>query len=239
MKKISKPYIGITLTFASRTEGRLAIEDVSFLIKASTLKEAISVAKKIGEKRSRGSISHTKDFIKYLGIYDIFGVVGPLGHGAMMGQTSKFSYKSLYKVKRLLARYTDYTINQKGCDTAVNDLYIVKFVYFLGAPVPYQSRRALVCWGIIKSHDKSKILNESIKLAQSAKFKQKIILRDYEKIFSSDVLQFVGVNDIRPLFEKLREGNYFLNGYKGMKKISDLNKVVLPDSRIFKEVFAE
>ena len=239
VKKI-KQYVGITLRFAVGNEGQLTIDDVNFLIQEFTLARAIKTASKIGKERSYGEVSLHGDFMQYVGIDDIYRVAGPLGHGAMMGQTSKFSYKNIEKVKKVLGNHKDYIIYEKDFDPPVDNLYIAKFVYFLGAPIPYISRRALVCLGIVKSPDKNKVVDEAIKLAESSEFKRKITLRDYEERFSSDFLQFVDIYNISPVFEKLKVGNCFLGMYKRIRSLKDIQreKDALPDPKKFKGFFA-
>jgi hypothetical protein len=239
MSNRSRHYIGITLTFATRTQGELALQEPSFLARASTFSATMQFAKKIGIRRSWGNTSGHDDFVKCLGLNDVFAVVGPMGHGALMGQTSKFGYKTLRQVQRLLAGSTQYVIDQEPCEPAVDDFYIARLAYFLGAPIPYKSRRALVCWGIVKSTNRSQIVDKAIKLAQSSEFKKRIVLRDYEEEFPFDPLEFVGVNNIIPLYERLRVGNYFLHTSRKLQSVGAIDKLALPNPSVFKTFFME
>jgi len=239
MRKLIKSFIGITMTFATRIEGQLMIQNVSFLIRATSLSGAVEAANKIGKIRSYGNISAHEDFVKYIGLSDIFGIVGSLGHGAMMGQTSKFSYKNILSCQKMLPGYKEFTSNQKEGDPAVDDLYLVRFVFFLGKPVPYKSRRALVCWGVVKSHFKSKIVSKAKELGKSNEFKRKITLRDYDERFSPELLQFVGIANIIPIFEKLKVNSCFLYGVTYAKSTIDFKKVILPNPKEFKGFFED
>jgi len=235
--KAIKRYLGITLTFATHFEGNLCIEKPSFLVRESNLTDTINKANKIGKRKSWGQFNKQNNFIKYLGLDDVFGVVGPIGDGAMMGQTSKFSYKNLERAKRLMSRYGEFSMDQKGCDPAVDGNYLVEFIYFLGHPAPYKSRRALVCLGVVNSLQKDQVVKRSIELAESTKFKRKITLLDYGEKFCSDLLVFVGVSDVRPIYEKLRVGNCFDIGYREIKNFSAIKQVTIPDPNRFEYVF--
>jgi hypothetical protein len=236
-KRKIKPYVGITLAFVSRCENVLEINRNSYLIRASILSDAIKAAKKIGRSRSWGDISSHDNFQKYIGITDMFYVKGPMKHGAMMGQDTLYSYKKVERIRKLLRKPKDYSINQEKNYPVVDDLYILEFLYFLGPPVPYKYRSAKFCWGMVKSPDRKNVLREGKKLANSQEFKEKIKLSYYDKVFSSDSLQFIGINDVIQVFEKLRVGNCFLCSVKRIDNIKKVKSISVPDPEIFNDLF--
>ena len=239
-KLVKKPkYMGITLIFSNGEDGKLWVENPSFVIKFhENLNEMVKVVKKIKDKYIFGSPNTKFPFYSYMGIKDLFSICGPLKHGAMMGQTSKWSYNNVEKSKVILARHHPFQ-PLKSLETAIDGMYLVELIYFLGSPIPYKSRRSLVVLGIVQSPQKKNIILKAKELGDSLEFKKKIVLKDYELRISSDHLQFVGANIIRPLDEKLRVGNYFDIRVREIKSLSQIKKVKIPTKKTLSRFFQQ
>ncbi|MDD5194198.1 MAG: hypothetical protein PHQ96_00805 [Candidatus Omnitrophica bacterium] len=225
-------YIGVSLIFAYREKAMLMAHKADFILKKGSSRYFFKTADSIGKSRSWGIRGKTNEFNEYLGIYEFFNIVGPLTHGAKLGQHSFWSYKKFNDAEKLLRNESNFRIHKFKAQAKENK-YIAEIIYYHGAP-QYKSHRSLRCLGVVQSLKKDKVLIKAIELGKSLTFKKKIILKDYEKKFDPSELEFVGIADIRPILEKLKVGNCFQIAYKEYHKFSSILRIVPSRKKIEK-----
>lgn len=234
--RITKKYLGVSLVFAYKEKGeKLMAHIADFVIKRGSWKDVVKASDSIGKRRSWGVRGRDKEFNEYLGIYEIFGIAGPLKHGAMLGQHSFWSYKKESDVKKLLRQESEFSLYKMKVPASKN-LYIAEIIYYHGKGIRYKSRRALCCLGVVESRRKEKVMEKAIELAHSLEFKRKITLKDYNECFDQSGLEFIGIADIRPILEELRVNNCFQIAYKRFKKFSLIRHLVPPRDKL-KELY--
>ncbi|MDD5681452.1 MAG: tetratricopeptide repeat protein [Candidatus Omnitrophica bacterium] len=226
MKK-DKKYIGLTLIFAYRKKDGLEAEKISFLMRDEVLHNIRRDAERIGHKQETRSNRG-----KYMGIYDIFEINGPLKTGAIMGRTTLWSYKDIASAKKLIKPKEQFAIYVSKRPTA-DKRYIADAVYVLGISGKQNRQRILICYILLKSQSKKTVFKDAIAIARSRQLKMKIesiLLQDDPSVPNG--LKFIGFGDICPVPEKIAIGNFFERAYRKFNKLSSIRKLVMTDKQI-------
>jgi hypothetical protein len=220
---MSNKYVGVTLLFASRQEGRLEAWLKSYIIPGTSRQEVVEKADRIRKSQETGRADQPGDFVAYLGLEDVFCVGGPVRHGALLGRTTLWERDTLEGAESLVKQPDDFAFHEQQKDYE-GKWYLADPVYFVGLPEEEDLNRSISCHALIESTDQAKVIPRAFAVAESAEFQQQIMACDFEGL-RRDQLRFVGFEDIRVVSEDVEKGGAFLflaREFDSMRKIRAL-----------------
>ncbi len=139
---MNEHYVGASLLFAKREDQILEAILKSYVLKSNTYQEAIEEAKAIGAKQN----IYRK--FEYIGIEDVFRVVGPIEDGALLGRMTIWE-QTLQNAKDLVLEPDKFTFS-----TQLNGFsgkwYLATPIYFVQAEDTEDSR-SISCYCLIEN----------------------------------------------------------------------------------------
>jgi len=214
--------VGATLLFVKRENQILEAVLKSYVLKNSTYQDVIEETKAIGEKQD----IYCK--FEYIGIEDVFRVVGPIEEGALLGRMTIWE-QTLQDAKDLVLEPDKFTFN-----TQLNGFsgkwYLVTPIYFVQAEDTEDSR-SISCHCLIESSDSSRVIEKSFLIAKSKEFKDKIIECDFEGL-AFEELKFIGFEDIQVIYDDIHSGGAFMKMSKCFDSMDEIRSLVIDEEKL-------
>ncbi len=218
-------YVGVTLLFIDRRSYDFEAVLMSFIINGLTYSDVIRELKELGEKYNVYDEKNRLFTFKYIGIEDIFQIVGPIGKGSLLGRTTIWD-QSFQDAKNIISEPDKYTLHEQ-----MNDF---QGKWFLAVPVYYvksvskENGRIISCNCLVKSSDT--VINTE-NLVTSNNFMEKIIRCDSENLKLNE-LNFIGFEDISVVYGDVQKGEPFMKMAKKFKSLTDIYSMVIHDEEI-------
>ncbi len=186
--------IGITLLYSVTEGGNLLGALKSYVIECKDKSSLIEAAYKKAEEQINLNYSN----YKFIGIEDVFSVMGKVAHGKLMGRSTLYDIDSIVKAKELIGREKDLDVrSQTNC-------YCGSLVYFYEGEKGY----AFTILAIVKGESKEAASKNLRDVATNSKTLNKIIENSVESIFINKI-KFVGIEDINVITEDVENGGSF------------------------------
>ena len=221
-------YTGATLLFVDRKKKQLEAVLKSYVLKSSTYDEIIEEARFVGEKQNNYNSQNKEYDFEYIGIEDIFQVVGPIEEGALLGRMTLWE-QTLQDAKLLINKSEEYNFSEKQ-----NEFF---GKWYLATPVYYveeeeiEDSRTISCHALIESRNSSLVIKKALAIAESIEFLNKIVSCDCEGLDHED-LKFLGFEDILAVHEDIQSGGEFLDMGKEYRKIEEIHELLLDNEEI-------
>jgi len=214
-------YIGASLLFVNRKEKMLEAVIKSYILENSTYQEFIEKVKVLGEKQNRYNRQKRKYDFEYIGIEDIFRVVGPIEEGALLGRMTIWD-QTLQDANALVLQPESFAFH-KQLNGFYGKWYLAIAIYYVEAK-DIEDSRTISCYVLIESTNPSLVVQEALAVAGRIDFQKKIARCDLEGL-NLDELQFLGFENILVVYEDVKIGGAFLKmckEYSAMGEIRDL-----------------
>lgn len=217
-------YIGFTLLFSKKEEVIYKGVLKSYVLSVCDLADLKSAAKRKAEEQID---AHYQDY-EYLGLEDIFLVSGLPSEGQILGRTSFYDFKSLEQARSLVLSEEDYPFDS----TASNALfYSTSLVYFYNDPEGEDYNFALTIFTVldVKSHQDAKF--NSLRLSVDRAFLARIVELSVEDL-EVENLEFVGIEQVCPIFEDITLGGAFQTFYQEFQSKQEVESQLPEESYI-------
>lgn len=197
-------YVGVNLLFANRQSSVLNAILNSYVLNSENYKNALDETSRIANKVNIFESEKGLGSMEYLGIEDIFRVIGPLEEGAMLGRMTSWGI-TFEEAKALSVSHESFSFLKK--------LHSYKEGQFLATPIYYvsdpENPRAISCHMLVECTDVPFVTERAISLSRSISFLKKIVACDAEETKLDD-LNFVGFEDIALIYQDIRKGGAFI-----------------------------
>ena len=183
-------FIGVNLLFAEEDDKTVIGHLISFILhRHKTFTEIQSKCKNMAKKYITTQ-KKNKIKVRYLGIEDVFGIVGPIENGALLGKASYFEYDTLSKAKSLIEKpesfYCNYEFNK----------YLAEAIF---TAKDDQGLFTISCLALIEEKVSSEAVEKAIKTIKSKKFRGKVRRLDNETLNN---LTFIGLRSLEDISSK-------------------------------------
>lgn len=219
---MNEHYVGASLLFVKREDQILEVILKSYVLKSNTYQEAIEEAKAIGDKQN----IYRK--FEYIGIEDVFRVVGPIEEGALLGRMTIWE-QTLQNAKDLVLEPDKFTFS-----TQLNGFsgkwYLATPIYFVQAEDTEDSR-SISCYCLIESSDSSRVIERSLIITKSEEFKNKIVQCDFEGL-AFDELKFLGFEDIQVIYDDIQSGGAFIKMSKCFNSMEEIRSLIIDEEKL-------
>ncbi len=230
---MNSQYIGITLMFALRTGGKMEGELQSYALpfrsRKTARQEILSSAEEIGTAQVTGTVAAgDEDFVDYLGIEDLFCVVGPLRNGALLSRSTLYSQTPADASALIIApEHFDY--HDSGWPNRGE--YVADAVFFVDDLQDEEMRRIIVASALVTARQQGQVVESASMVVQSMDFKQKIVQLDIDGL-AIDELQFVGFEDINLVVEDIHQNGAYAILVKEIESIDEIRNQLLDEKEI-------
>ncbi|MCP4652566.1 MAG: hypothetical protein GY858_04185 [Candidatus Omnitrophica bacterium] len=221
-------YVGVTLLFASFENQCYEAVLESYIVNSTTKKDVLNEAKKIGEMQNIFDKSRNVYTFRYLGIHDIFSIIGPIKEGAILGRMTIWNI-TLESSNSLSKKKEDFSYNHQ-----LNDYYGESY---LSAPIFYvkadslENSRAISCHVLVKSKEPSLVYRRALAVAKSDELKKKIVKSDFENLTPNE-LTFIGFEDILVIYDDIKNGGAFLKISCSYSSIEEIRELIIVDEEL-------
>lgn len=216
-------YVGVSLLFVKREDQILEAILKSYILKSDTYQDVVQEIKAIGEKQN------IYNEFEYIGLEDIFRVVGPIKEGALLGRMTIWDL-TLQNAKNLVLKPDKYTFNSQ-LDGFSGIWYLAIPIYFVQEE-DIEDSRSISCYCLIESTNSSRVIEKSLLIAQSKEFKDKIIECDYEGL-AFDELEFLGFEDIQVVYDDIQSGEAFMKISKRFDTMDEIRSLIIDDEKLY------
>lgn len=222
-------YIGVSLLFSCREEDKLEAILESYVLKSKKKDKVIADANQLGKERSQVYKQKENVNIDFLGVEDIFQVIGPISEGALLGRTTIWdqTLKEAYEFKTSEEELT--FLEQ------INDfqgsLFLASIIYHVQVDTIPEQNRVIIVNCLIIPTNYSKVVERAFDTANSEFFKKKIVDCDYEKL-SIDQLNFIGFEDILVIYDDFLNGGAFQKLSNVIDNEQELAEMLITDDEL-------
>ncbi len=180
---------GASLLFLKKVNGKFIAELRSYILSSKTYDDFFLEVNTIGNNQNENNSNFS---IEYLGVEDIFAVIGPIGNGALLGRTTIWEQTEDDAKEYLVPedKYT-YVLGQKD---VTPKWYLLTGIFHVTEKVKSNSK-IIFCLSVLSADITRDIYKNALSLFQSEKFIDRLIFSDYEN-FDITNLKFIGIEDI-------------------------------------------
>ncbi len=193
------------------------------LLKANNIKDAKKRARKIGETMPYPYKRNSEIRFEFLGLEHIFQCYSSPEDGSMLS-VYKDEGKTWEEAVQYIRPLSQYEV-ETFCYSSVG-LYLVNFVYFVKNSKTNKLGKITTCQILIKSHRKNNLLLKAYKIAIDKKVLADVlrIRKDSKK---NSVAEFVGIEEIVPVFNRIKDGMELNRTIDHFNNKNELLKLVL------------
>jgi hypothetical protein len=222
---MSQKYVGLTLLFAvtktGSVEGRLNSYIAPYRARQSAREEVTAAAAEIGARQVAATRDREK--VEYLGIEDVFCVVGPIGHGMLLGRSTLWDHHDPRAMTKLLRAPSDYSLHRRPARQGT--LYMASLLYFHDDLRDEADSYGVACLALIEAQVRSAVPGLADAVANSQSFLRSISRCDALSL-DADALQYVGIEDIEVLAEDPRRGGAFQRLSREVASVDELHEML-------------
>ena len=220
--------VGVTLLFFMREDQVLKGILKSYVLSSDSIEEVRIEANLIGEKQNVFDSRKNEYSFKYLGIEDIFKVIGPVEHGAMLGRMTIWD-QTIEEARKLVLDSSQFAMHSQ-LDSFSGKWYLATPAYFVNTHDP-EELRSISCLCLIESQDPSSVIEKATCVSTSHEFKSKIVEAECEGL-ELDELFFLGFEDIKAESDDIQNGGAFLQLYKEIDSIEEIEDLLADEDEI-------
>lgn len=222
MKRLRHNYVGITLLFAKKVGFSYEAQKMDYLIRARSSHDIEEVARRIAHSRiARLAGGHSKSYI-YLGLYDAFSIVGPIGEGMILGFTPTKSCRTLKAAASILQRRK----RKKSYLSMVSPpFYLADLVFYVGKPTPYNLRMAFECFVPVKANSAAQAKRRVRQLIGSHSFRRRLKIF-LGQSFSLKGLVFLGTSNVVRVVEGIETEKCYHMSVKRFSSLASIRRLM-------------
>ncbi|WP_089726412.1 hypothetical protein [Candidatus Thiosymbion oneisti] len=220
-------YIGVNLLFANRQSSALNAILNSYVLNSENYKDTIDETSRIANKVNIFNSEKGLGSMKYLGIEDIFWVIGPLEEGAMLGRMTSWGI-TFEEAKALSISHESFSFLKKPRSYKEGQ-FLATPIYYVSDP---ENPRAISCHMLVECTDLSSVTERAIGLSRSISFLKKIVACDAEGTKLED-LNFVGFEDIALIYQNIRKGGAFIELINdSFASVKDMKHILMTEEQL-------
>jgi len=225
--------IGLSLLFYSKTSKKIMgiLKSYVLNIKKLDVNEITAKASDKADQQLKELPSNTR----YLGVEDIYLVVGSCKEGSLLGRVTYYEYNSKVLAKSLVKKKSEYSFYGEELNSSIK-YFNVRAVYFYRDTELKDDSFAFIATTIVKASTYSKALTAGSDLVKSKSFKKKILRGSIERLQEANI-EFLGFNDVCPVFDRVDKGGAYETFYNGnVSSIKELSRQLIQKSDIKKKL---
>lgn len=213
-------------------------KEVTGVLKSYVLdlpKMTVGEITKSASMKAKEQISNSFPNYQYLGIEDVYLVVGSKAEESVLGRVTYYEHSKKSLAKSLVRDKASHSFYGEAIEKKVK-FYNASLAYFY-KDQPSSDSFAFLIITVVKatSYEDAKIRAKT--LAYSKKFKEKIVAGSSEDL-NIDNIEFLGFNDICPIFDDVRKGSYQTFYNTKVRSVERLKKGLLAKDELQKKVSA-
>lgn len=198
-------WYGVKLLYLEIKKSKYTAFRIEFLVKGLSPKQALDKAILLGKKipHPHGLLNVKWEYVGPILIYECLTSpkkFGMLGFQECQGTTWKEALKYIRRESRF-----DINVFSMSEQPSPNKLYIAEITYFVQSKKSDNEGKILTCSCVVSSPSKSSALKNSLIQAVDNKTKR-LVKKIWSKLNKSDVVNFVGIDNITPIYRKISDG---------------------------------
>jgi hypothetical protein len=234
-KAVRSKSLGCSLLYFYRESGSLVGVKKSYVLKVDNLR--LDDVTRAASDKAQWEITKFSPGYAYIGIEDIYSVVGFANKGSFLGRTSYYEYNKISQGKLLVHNEKHYSASELRLPY-IGKYFNVTLVFFYKDIERATDSFTFTAITLVQASDVTTAKIKSNELGASDRFKKRIAGCSIDKLEVEQVF-YLGIHDMYPVSDEVKNGGSYQAFYnKKAKSIGELKDQLLSKHELNRKILA-